>query len=133
MPALMTGDTDFAIDNIASYTPLIRAGKVRALAVTAPSRWPTMPDLPTMVEAGVKDFVVTSWGAFVMPKGSPAAIVSKLSAAIQAIAAEPAMQQKFMNTGARSVATTPHETFAFAERERVKWKEVVQLSGAKME
>ena len=133
MPALMAGDTDFAIDNIASYTPLIRAGKVRALAVTAASRWPTMPELPTMAEAGVKDFVVTSWGAFVMPKGTPAAIVNKLSAAIQAIAAEPAMQQKFMDTGARSVATTPQETFAFAERERVKWKEVVQLSGAKME
>ena len=66
-------------------------------------------------------------------KGTPAAIIGKLSAAIQAISAEPAMQQKFMDTGARSVATTPLETFAFAERERVKWKEVVQLSGAKME
>ena len=133
MPALMAGDTDFAIDNIASYTPLIKSGKVKALAVTASDRWPTMPDIPTMAEAGVRDFVVTSWGAFVMPKGTPAAIVTKLSTAIQAIAAEPATQQRFLETGARTVATSPQETVAFAERERVKWKEVVHLSGAKLD
>ncbi len=133
MPALIAGDTDFAIDNIASYTPLIKSGKVRALAVTAPERWPTMADIPTMAEAGVRDFVITSWGAFVVPKGTPAAVVNKLSSAIQAIAAEPAMQQRFLETGARSVSSTPQETAAFAERERVKWKEVVQISGAKMD
>ncbi len=133
MPALMAGDTDFAIDNIASYTPLIRAGKVRALAVTSAGRWPTLPDLPTMAEAGVRDFIVTSWGAFVMPKGTPAAIVAKLSAAVQAIAAEPATQQRFLEAGARSIASTPLDTAAFAERERVKWKEVVRFSGAKMD
>ena len=133
MPALMAGDTDFAIDNIASYTPLIKSGKVRALAVTASDRWPTMPDIPTMAEAGVRNFVITSWGAFVMPKGTPAAIVTKLSAAIQAIAAEPATQQRFLEAGARAISTTPQETIAFAERERVKWKEVVHLSGAKLD
>ena len=133
MPALIAGDTDFAIDNIASYTPLIKSGKVKALAVTASERWPTMPEVPTMLEAGVRDFIITSWGAFVVPKGTPAAVVNKLSSAIQAIAAEPAMQQRFLETGARTVSTTPQETSAFAERERAKWKEVVQLSGAKME
>ncbi len=133
MPALVAGDTDFAIDNVASYTPLIKAGKVRALAVTCPERWPTFPDVPTMGEAGVANFVITSWGAFVLPKGTPQAIADKLSHAVQAIAAEPAMQQRFLEIGARTVATTPAETVAFAERERVKWKEVVALSGAKMD
>ncbi len=133
MPALMAGDTDFAIDNIASYMPLIRAGKVRALAVTSSDRWPTLPDVPTMAEAGVRDFIITSWGAFVMPKGTPVAITAKLSAALQAIAAEPATQQRFLEAGARAVASTPQETAAFAERERVKWKEVVQISGAKLD
>ena len=133
MPALMAGDTDFAIDNIASYMPLIKAGKVRALAVTSSTRWPTLPDVPTMAEAGIPNFIVTSWGAFVVPKGTPVAIVNKLSAAVQAIAAEPAVQQRFLDTGARAVASTPAETAAFAERERVKWKEVVHISGAKMD
>ena len=133
MPALVAGDTDFAIDNVASYMPLIRAGKVRALAVTSADHWPTLPEVPTMAQAGVRDFVVTSWGTFVMPKGTPAPIIAKLSAAVQAIASEPAVQQRFLETGARAISSTPQEAIAFAERERVKWKEVVQLSGAKMD
>ena len=133
MPALVAGDTDFAIDNIASYTPLIKAEKVRALAVTCPERWPTFPDLPTMAEAGVQNFIITSWGAFVLPKGTPTAIADKLSAAVKAIASEPAMQARFLEIGARAVHTTPQETADFAARERVKWKEVVALSGAKMD
>ena len=133
MPALMAGDTDFAIDNIASYTPLIKTGKVRALAVTCPERWPTMPEVPTMAESGVKDFVVTSWGAFVMPKGTPPAIANKVSAAIAEIAKDPALKDKYLQTGAILIATTPRETEAFAEQERVKWKEVVRLSGAKLD
>ena len=133
MPALMSGDTDFAIDNVASYTPLIKSGKVRALAVTCPQRWPTLPDVPTMAEAGVKDFVVTSWGAFVLPKGTPQPIVTKLASAVHSIASDPAVQQRFLEIGGRAVSSTPEEAAAFAERERVKWKEVVQISGAKME
>lgn len=133
MPALMAGDTDFAIDNVASYMALIRAGKVRALAVTSPERWPTLPAVPTMAEAGVKDFVVTSWGTFVLPKATPVPIIAKLSAALQAISKEPAVQERFLNTGARSVSSTPQEAYAMAERERVKWKEVVLASGAKLD
>lgn len=133
MPALMAGDTDFAIDNIASYTPLIKTGKVKALAVTCPERWPTMPDVPTMAESGVKDFIVTSWGAFVMPKGTPPAIVNKVSAAIAEVAKDPAVKEKYLATGAILKATTPKETETFAEQERVKWKEVVRISGAKLD
>lgn len=133
MPALMAGDTDFAIDNIASYTPLIKAGRVKALAVTCPERWPTMPEVPTMGEAGVKDFIITSWGAFVLPKGTPAAIANAMSAAIADLAKDPTLREKYLETGAILKPTTPRETAEFAERERVKWKEVVRISGAKME
>lgn len=131
--ALMAGDTDFAIDNIASALTLIRSGKVRALAVTSNYRWPTLPDVPTTAESGVKDFVLTSWGALVMPKGTPTAIVNKVSAAVQEMANDPLMQQKFMDRGAKLVASTPAQTQAFAASERVKWKEAVQVSGAKID
>lgn len=131
MPALVSGETDFAIDNIASYTPLIKAGKVRALAVTAAERWPTFPDLPTMAEAGVPDFVITSWGALVLSRGTPPAITHKLSTAVQAIAADPAVQLRFLELGAKAVSATPEATALFAERERTKWKEIVRISGAK--
>ena len=133
LTALIAGDTDFAIDNIASCLSLIRAGRVRALAVTSDYRWPTLPDVPTTAEAGVKDFVLTSWGALVLPKGTPPEIVNKLSAAVRDIAADPALQQKFMNAGAKVVSSTPAQTHAFAASERVKWKEAVLVSGAKLD
>ena len=88
MPSLLSGDTDFAIENVASYMSMVKAGKVRALAVTSTDRWPTLPDVPTMAEAGVPNFIITSWGAFVMPRGTPPAIADKLSAAVQAITAD---------------------------------------------
>ena len=131
--ALMAGDTDFAIDNIASALTLLRAGKVRALAVTSNDRWPTLPDVPTTAESGIKDFVLTSWGALVMPKGTPAAIVNKVSAAVQEMALDADLQQKFMDRGAKLIASTPAQTQAFAASERVKWKEAVQVSGAKLD
>ncbi|MFN0301913.1 MAG: Bug family tripartite tricarboxylate transporter substrate binding protein [Burkholderiales bacterium] len=133
IPMLLSGDLDFGIDNLASYTALLQSGQVRALAVTSAERWPTLPDIPTMAEAGVPDFVVTSWGAFVMPAGTPPAIVDRLSAAIGESAADPAVQKRFLATGARAVATTPKETVAFVERERQKWGEVVRASGARTE
>ncbi len=130
---VISGAIDFAIDNVASYTPLLRAGRVRALAVTSADRWPVFPELPTMAEAGVRDFVVTSWGALAVASATPAAIVARLSSAVQEIAAQPAMKERFLAAGARFTASTPQDTAAFVARERVKWKEVVRLSGAKVE
>jgi len=124
---------DFAIDNVASYVPLIRAGKARALAVTSAERWPTLPQVPTMAEVGLPDFVITSWGAFVMPAGTPPAITAQLSKAVQEILSQPAMKERFMTIGAKAVHLTPQETAAFAAAERVKWKEIVRLSGAKLD
>jgi tripartite-type tricarboxylate transporter receptor subunit TctC len=133
IPAMLAGDVTFAIDNLASYIPQIQSGKMRALAVTSAKRWPTLPDVPTMGEAGIKDFVVTSWAAFVFPAATPRAIVEKVSAAMKKIAADPALQQRFEVAGARCLASTPEEVLAFAAKERTIWKEIVALSGAKVE
>ena len=133
MPEVISGNVNFAIDNIASWNPMLKAGKARALAVTSDYRWPTLPEVPTMSEAGLPDFVVTSWGAFVMPAGTPVAITNKLSAAIREFSTDPALQQRFLGAGARAVGLSPQDTAAFAARERAKWKEVVRVSGAKAE
>ena len=124
---------DFAIDNVSSYTPMLKAGRARALAVTSPDRWPTFPDVPTMAEAGMPDFVITSWGALAFPAGTPPAITARLSQAVQEIAAQPAMKEQYLLAGTRAVSSTPQELVAFAARERVKWKEVVRISGANAE
>jgi tripartite-type tricarboxylate transporter receptor subunit TctC len=128
---LLSGTLDTSIDNIASYAGLLASGQMRGLAVTCPERWPNLPDLPTMAEAGIPDFVITSWGALVLPTGTPAPIVDKLSRTVAEIAADPAAQKRFLGAGARITASTPQETQAFVARERVKWSEMVRLSGAK--
>jgi tripartite-type tricarboxylate transporter receptor subunit TctC len=133
IPAMLAGDVVFAIDNLASYVPVIQSGKMRALAVTSAQRWPTLPDVPTMGEAGIKDFVVTSWAAFVLPAGTPRPIIDKLSAAQRKITGEPAIQERFLVAGARAVSSTPEEALAYAAKERAIWKELVALSGAKAE
>jgi tripartite-type tricarboxylate transporter receptor subunit TctC len=133
IPAMLAGDVNFAIDNLTSYVSTIDSGKLRALAITSAQRWPTMPNVPTMAEAGVKDFVVTSWAAFVFPKDTPRPIVDKLSAALQQIAKEEAIQKRFQAVGARAIGSTPEEALAYAARERAMWKDVVALSGAKVD
>lgn len=92
-----------------------------------------MPDVPTMTEAGIKDFVVTSWAAFVVPAGTPWPVVDKISGAMKTIAVDPELQKRFQVAGARAISSTPEEALAYAAKERVIWKEVVALSGAKVD
>jgi tripartite-type tricarboxylate transporter receptor subunit TctC len=133
IPAMLAGDVTYAIDNLASYTSMIASGQMRPLAVTTSERWPTLPDVPTMAEAGQPDFVVTSWGAFVVPAGTARNVIDRLSAAMQEIAVDPAVQKRFLVAGARVIASTPEQASARAIKERPMWKELVRISGAKPE
>jgi tripartite-type tricarboxylate transporter receptor subunit TctC len=133
IPAMLAGDVNFALDNLTSYLPTIDSGKMRALAVTSAQRWPTMPDVPTMAEAGLKDFVVTSWAAFVLPAATPRPIIDKLSGAMKQIAADSEIQKRFLVAGARILSSTPEQALAFAAKERAVWKDVVAASGAKVD
>ena len=132
IPTMLSGDVTFAIDNLASYVGIIQSGQMRAFAVTSAERWPTLADVPTMAEAGEKDFVVTSWAAFVFPKATPRPIVDKLSLAMREISADPALQQRFQVAGGRSIASTPEEALALGHKERPMWQEMVRVSGAQL-
>src|SRR5215470_6772004 len=93
--AMLAGDVNFAVDNLASYNPQIESGTMRALAVTSAQRWPTLPNVPTMAEAGVPDFVVTSWAAYVMPVTTPQSIVDTIATTHKEIAAEESTRGRF--------------------------------------
>jgi tripartite-type tricarboxylate transporter receptor subunit TctC len=133
IPAMLAGDVNFAIDNLTSYVPAISSGKMRALAVTAAQRWPTMADVPTMEEAGMKNFVVTSWAAFVFPAGTPRPIIDKIAGAMKQIAADAEIQKRFQVGGALVLSSTPEGALAYAAKERTLWKDVVAASGAKID
>lgn len=133
IPAMLAGDVTFAIDNLASYLPVIEGGQMRPLAVTSAERWPTLPAVPTMAETGLANFVVTSWAAFVVPNGTPRPVIDKFSATIKAIASDPAMKARFLTAGAKILSSTPEDALAHAARERNIWREVVRISGAKAE
>lgn len=133
IPAMLSGDLDFALDNLASYVPVIGEGRMRALAVTSGTRWPTLPDIPTMAEAGVPNFVISSWQGFVFPTGTPAAVVSRVSEALRAIVAEDAFKDRFLRAGSLAVWTSAEEFKARAERERALWQDAVRISGARLD
>jgi tripartite-type tricarboxylate transporter receptor subunit TctC len=131
IPAMLSGDVTFALDNLASYVPVIQEGRMRALAVTSAERWPTLPDIPTMAEAGVPDFVVTSWAAFVAPAATPRPIVDRLSNALREIAADQRTQQRFLQAGAKVLWSTPEDAVARGRGERQMWQDAVRISGAR--
>ena len=133
IPVMLNGQLDFALDNLASYMPLILEGRMRALAVTSATRFPTMPEVPTMAEAGIPDFVVTSWQSFVFPAGTPEAVIRRLNGALKTISEDAAMRKRFLDIGAGMAWSTPEEARARAERERPMWQEAVRISGARVE
>jgi tripartite-type tricarboxylate transporter receptor subunit TctC len=133
IPVMLGGQLDFALDNLASYVPVIQEGRMRALAVTSAERFPTMPDVPTMAEAGVPDFVVTSWQSFVFPAGTPRPAVERLNGALRRISEDQAMQRRFLDVGAQMAWSTPEEARARAHRERPMWQDAVRISGARVE
>ncbi|TDH58541.1 tripartite tricarboxylate transporter substrate binding protein [Dankookia rubra] len=131
--AMLSGDIQYAVDNLATYVGVIQEGRMRALAVTLPERWPALPDVPTMAEAGLADFEVSPWHMWAAPRGTPRAIVDRLSAEVRAAWADPALQQRSIGMGARLTGSTPEALAARLAKERPIWAEMVRISGAQPE
>jgi len=127
---IMAGNIEASFQNFGTVVPYIRAGKMKALAVTSKERMPQLPDVPTMLESGLKDFDVTSWQAVAVPKGTPKEIVTKLQADIAKGFRSADMMQRFNNLGFEVVVNTPTEASAFFKAEIDRWAAVVKASGA---
>jgi tripartite-type tricarboxylate transporter receptor subunit TctC len=133
IPAILSGDIQIAVDNLASYVGVIQEGRIRPLAITGATRWPTLPELPTMAEAGMAGLSLGPWHMWAGPPGTPTEMVEKLSAEIRDAFADPALQQRAIGMGARLAGTTPAQTVARLAREKPVWAEMVRISGAKPE
>ncbi len=108
---------------------LIREGKLKALAVTSASRHPELPDVPTMVESGIPDFVMTFWSGVVAPAGTPASIVDKLNGAISDGLKSQQMRESLARVGAQGNPGSPQDFAGFIAAETVKWSAVAKTAG----
>ncbi|MCC6212477.1 MAG: tripartite tricarboxylate transporter substrate binding protein [Burkholderiales bacterium] len=131
--ALMAGEVQFMFDTAVSAMPHIKSGRTRALAVTTRNRSPIFPGLPSMAEAGLKDFDLDGWAGLVGPAGMPAEIASRLQREIAQILRAPDMAERLTSLGADARGTTPDEFRRFIAAEAAKWKRIVEASGAKID
>lgn len=127
MTDLLGGQVDATFMNINTGLPNIKAGKLRALAITSTTRSPLLPDVPTMAELGLKGVTVYSWQAVAAPKGLPADIKAKLHDAIVAGLNDPQVKPKLLELGFEIVGNTPEQFTAFQAAEFARWKKVIEV------
>jgi len=129
----INGNVPSMFDSLPSAAPHIKAGKVRALAVSSEQRSPAFPDVPTMKEAGYPDLISYSWFGISVPAKTPAPIVDRIATEMQAVLKEPAVDKRGEEIGAEPSTMTPAEVTRFVQEEIDKWTPVVKSSGAKPE
>ncbi len=131
--SVLSGQCDLIFDNLASASANIKAGKLIPLAVTTKFRAPELKDVPTMDEAGVPGFDISTWYAFFGPANMDKAVLDKLNAAFVKAIKTQAMAERFQKMGAVAKPGTPADLEAFVKSELAKYKDIVQASGAKVD
>jgi len=130
---LLAGQTDFMFDNLASALPQIRAGKLKALAVTTPQRAPSLADVPTMIESGLAGFDVSTWFGVFAPAGTPPAVVTRLNEAMTAALRTPEMRERLARMGADPAPMSPAQFAELVKTELAKYEKIVKFSGARVD
>jgi tripartite-type tricarboxylate transporter receptor subunit TctC len=131
--ALLAGDTQFMFDNLANAMTQVKAGKLKALAVTTAERSKLVPELPTMAEAGLPGFDISTWYGLFAPAGTQPAIVSKWNADVTKILTTPDVRAKLMADGAEPAPDTPEQFAQMIARELAKYARIIKASGAKVD
>ena len=133
MTDLIGGQVPLMFDSLASALPHIRSGKIRAIAVTTAQRAPQLPEVPTVAEAGYAGFEGAGWSGFVLPAGTPRAVVDKISADTQAVLREPQMRDRIVERGGIPDPRTPQEYGEFIKAEIAKWGEVARVAKVRLD
>ena len=127
---MISGQVQVMFDNIPTSLPHIRAGKLRALAVTSTTRSELLPDIPTVADY-LSGYEASAWYGFGAPRGTPPDIIEKLNKTVNAILSEPAVKAKFAEMGATLIMSSPGDFAKYVADETEKWGKVVKFSGAK--
>ncbi|MGL5002935.1 MAG: Bug family tripartite tricarboxylate transporter substrate binding protein, partial [Casimicrobium sp.] len=130
---LIGGQVQMMAESVPQAATYAKSGKLRALAVTSRARNPALPDTPTLIESGVKDFEVVGFYGLLAPANTPSAVVDKISGALKTILEDPAMSKRMIDSGA-DPAFQGREAFgAFLRAEMPKWAKAVKDSGASVD
>ena len=130
---LLAGQTQMSVTSLSSGTPLIAAGRLRAIATTGLKRNALLPDVPTIDESGLKGYETNLWQGFVVPAGTPQPIVDRLNAVMVKAVRSPDISSAFAKRGMVSGGSNAAEFAAFIKREQAKWADIVERAGARVE
>ena len=125
---LMGGSVDLMFDNIVAVGPLVKSGKLKALAVTSKTRSSTLPNVPTMQESGYPNIEAVAWFGVLVPKGTPKGIVNRLNKEFVTALAIPEIKSKLEESGAQVIASTPEDFDVFMQNEVKKWSGVINTA-----
>ena len=130
---LIGGQVQSMFDNAPSVLPHVKAGRLRALAITSAQRSPLLPEVPTLAESGFPGFDVQSWFSLAAPAGTPRAVIERLNLNLNKAVAATEVRQRIQDLAATPFTSTPEQMRAFMNSEAKRWREVVKQSGAKAE
>lgn len=131
--AVMGGEATTAFNTLETVLALIRGHRLRPLAVSTRERAPALPEVPTAIEAGFKDYEAIGWFGLMAPAGTPPAIVEQLSAEVAKAMATPAIRERTTEQGATPVGSTPAQFERFVRDEIAKWTRIIQQAGIKLD
>jgi len=130
MQDLLGGQVPLSFAGVPNVISAVKAGKLRALAVTTPRRWSELPDVPTVAEAGIPGYEATLWLGLTAPAGTPAEIINRLHAETAKALQDPELVQSFRVAGVSATIMGPAEFGVFLRTEHDKWGKVVRDTGA---
>lgn len=128
--ALLAGEVQLLSNDLLNATQHVKTGKIKALAITSSARSPTLPGVPTMAEAGLKDYVAVGWQGIMVPAGTPAAIVERLNVEINKALDDPALRSSLTTQGLLVTGGTAKQFAEFLRQDTDRWREAVKASGA---
>ena len=131
--AILGEQVQMAFPDVSILIPLIREGKLKALAVTSASRHPQLPDVPTMIESGIHDYIMTFWSGVVAPAGVPAEIVNRLNTAINDGLTSASVRENLAKVGSVASPGTPQDFADFIAAETRKWSAVARMAGISLD
>jgi len=129
--SVLSGQVEMMLDAITTMTPMVKAGRVRALATTGRKRSTVLPDVPTVAEAGVPGYEATIWLGIMAPAGTPKAVIDRLNAEVTKIVSQPDVKKAWNEQGAEPLTMSPAEFEKYLNADIAKWAKIVKISGAR--